>query len=525
MNVVQLGGEDLRKVYEIPAEMDWFYEPDLTLVGNPPKENDETEAKAASARDRKLTKIRQFDAAILLRQPTSEEAVLLNRKVQACGLFVSNAVSMNEKVERLLKCRRGTVINEKKIQELIREKLPAYYQGSYGEKCRQQEFVPSCVNNKRIEYSGYRGITIEGDFGGKLQQAGFWTTNVPLFPGESLDFWLEFQKDPSVNLELHIRGFAEGSVDIIPDQWTFSENEISSGECLTIHNSGKQKENLFVSLNAKGKGKLNIIALHDRWSRDGAGVFLPGGERMTTSDREEAFFYFDPGDLKPPLNVYFSGYRSKEGFEGYNMMRRTGAPFLLISDPRLEGGCFYLGSKEYEDGICRRIQLAMKDLGFSRKDVILSGISMGTTGAMYYGAKISPGYVILGKPLASLGSLAMKERIECPGVFSTSLDMLGKLEGDLSMESVGKLDERFWDVFRSGDWSETTFFIAYMIEDDYDRKAYENVLESLNRVGTRVIGKGFHGRHNDNTAGIVEWFQKQYRNVLEKNYERTENAE
>lgn len=44
--------------------------------------------------------------------------------------------------------------------------------------------------------------------------------------------------------------------------------------------------------------------------------------------------------MKPPLNVYFSGYRTAEGFEGYYMMKRMNAPFLLIGDPRVEGGSF-----------------------------------------------------------------------------------------------------------------------------------------------------------------------------------------
>ena len=40
-------------------------------------------------------------------------------------------------------------------------------------------------------------------------------------------------------------------------------------------------------------------------------------------------YYFNPGDLKPPLAVYFSGYRSAEGFEGRGMM---GAWAVLFAD-------------------------------------------------------------------------------------------------------------------------------------------------------------------------------------------------
>ena len=46
-------------------------------------------------------------------------------------------------------------------------------------------------------------------------------------------------------------------------------------------------------------------------------------------------YTFHPGDLKPPLNVYFSGYRTAEGFEGYFMMKRMNAPATA-----LVGGAF-----------------------------------------------------------------------------------------------------------------------------------------------------------------------------------------
>ena len=43
--------------------------------------------------------------------------------------------------------------------------------------------------------------------------------------------------------------------------------------------------------------------------------------------------FLSPGDFKPPLAVYFSGYRPAEGFEGYWMMKNLRCPFLLFSDP------------------------------------------------------------------------------------------------------------------------------------------------------------------------------------------------
>ena len=100
--------------------------------------------------------------------------------------------------------------------------------------------------------------------------------------------------------------------------------------------------------------------------------------------------------MKPPLNVYFSGYKTQEGFEGFNMMRKMGAPFLLVAESRLEGGAFYLGDDEYEKFITTGIQDCLNQLGFDRSQLILSGLSMGTFGALYNGCKLQPHAIIIG---------------------------------------------------------------------------------------------------------------------------------
>ena len=77
-----------------------------------------------------------------------------------------------------------------------------------------------------------------------------------------------------------------------------------------------------------------------------------------------------------------------------------GCPFLLISESRLEGGAFYLGSEEYESLIVSAIRKACGELGFSENQVVLSGLSMGTFAALYYAMRIAAGNVIVGKPSA-----------------------------------------------------------------------------------------------------------------------------
>lgn len=260
--------------------------------------------------------------------------------------------------------------------------------------------------------------------------------------------------------------------------------------------------------------------MHDRYSRLNIGYFLPGGERIISSQGEEIFTYLDKGDCKPPLAIYFSGYRKQEGFEGYNMMRKLGCPFMLITDPRLEGGAFYIDNADLEEKLFNNIKKTINEMKFKKSDVIISGMSMGTFGSLYFGSKLGPHALILAKPLTELGVVAENERLLRPGVFPTSLDLLLKNYGSLSKKSVEEFDKRLWKKFDKADWSNTKFIISYLYEDDYDTDGYKNILEHLKSEGVEVYGKGSHGHHNDNHESVVGWFLSQYRLILEEDFNR-----
>ena len=86
--------------------------------------------------------------------------------------------------------------------------------------------------------------------------------------------------------------------------------------------------------------------------------------------------------------------------------------------------------------------------------------------------------------------------------------------------AVERLNDRFWNKFRTTDFSHTKFVVAYMYEDDYDAKTYNKLLSELNSSGIQVYGKGLHGRHNDNTSGITTWFKGQYERILKEDFGR-----
>lgn len=179
-----------------------------------------------------------------------------------------------------------------------------------------------------------------------------------------------------------------------------------------------------------------------------------------------------------------------------------------------------MGSSEYESMFEKAIRSHMEELGFTPDQVILSGLSMGTFGALYYGCDIRPHAMIVGKPLVHIGNVAANEKYLRPSGFPTSLDVLHSQCKDLGEKEIERLNDKFWKKFDKTDWGNSRFAVAYMIEDDYDADAYEELLSHLRSDGVQAYGKGLHGRHNDNTMGIIHWFLSQYKKILREDFGR-----
>lgn len=458
-----------------------------------------------------------FDIVILDRNVSDSEQMTLLRITKAYCLFYVNTLIPDDLTENLIKRKLGKSMSLEALEILIKTRGKDYFSYTYGEKGKPENIGIAQGFKGSVKWNGQYSVSLNGDYGNDFNQIAFFRYNLPIEKQQSLDFWLEYKKDSTVEILLEFRKIVAGSISEISSVWTFDETLLEDEIC--IENDDVPGV-IFVSIKAKGQGNLDIISLHSRHSRRGLGTFMVGGERYVTSEREEIFAYFDPGDLKPPLAVYFSGYKTQEGFEGYNMMRKMGCPFLLIAEQRFEGGGFYLGSPEYEKLMVSIIDKYMSKLGFYQNELILSGISMGTIGSMYYGCDVRPHALILGKPLASLGDIAANERLKRPKGFPTSLDLLRHYGGGMDDKAIASLNDRFWNKLRNTNFSHTKFIVAYMIEDDYDSTAYGKLLSELNSAGVQVYGKGLHGRHNDNTGGIGTWFKGQYARVLKEDFDR-----
>jgi accessory secretory protein Asp2 len=403
------------------------------------------------------------------------------------------------------------------IQKFLDNETKKYFPEPYGEKFEPKTIGIAQGFKGAVKWNGNYCVSLDGDYGDDFNQVAFWRGNIPIEKDQGIEFWLEYKKQEGVEICLSIKQFVPGSLADLADSWVFDENALKDP---VIIEGRSGAGNLFCSLMARGTGKLDIIALHDRISRWDQGVFMVGGQRHVTSEREEIFSYFEPGDMRPPLAVYFSGYKTREGFEGYRMMKNLGCPFLLIAEQRFEGGGFYLGSEEFEKKMVDIINNHLNKLGFYPDQLVLSGISMGTIGSLYYGCDLRPHALIIGKPLASLGDIAKNEKLKRPKGFPTSLDLLQHYSGGMQDDAIKALNERVWSKIRKTDFSRTKIIASYMYEDDYDATAYNKLLSELNSAGVQVYGKGLHGRHNDNTTGIVSWFKGQYDRVLKEDFDR-----
>lgn len=501
VRILQLGNQDYSKLYQLPEYITYTYYDKLDT--------------AELTDDKKLEK--SYDMTILDKVPSDEELCVLEQVVSTYTLFVLEDIELKGQGLFLYAMKKGKRLHRENLENFLMTQARFYFGGSYGEKFRLDGMVVSENFRGDVSWNGNVDITLSGDFGKEFRQIAYTRKNVPLFKYQVIDLWLEYQKDPAIEIMLEVTQFAMGSISTVIRTWTFTEEQLKD---IVQLDSGDKEGFIFVSIKAKGIGMLKLIALHDRHSRGSHGCFYPGGERFVTAQKEEVFCYFDPGNMQPPLNIFFSGYKTREGFEGIHLMKNLGCPFLLIAEARLEGGNFYIGSKEYESLLVSIIQKYMYELGFSSNQVIMSGLSMGTFGALYYCCDIKPHAVILGKPLANLGDIAKNEKHFRPGGFATSLDVLMYHNKKADQEQAEKLNERFWIKFEKSDFSQTKFIVSYMHEDDYDKNAYQMLISHLHSDGVQIYGKGIHGRHNDDTGGIVSWFVSQYKNVLWNDFQR-----
>ncbi|MGN1022618.1 MAG: accessory Sec system protein Asp2 [Lachnospiraceae bacterium] len=457
-----------------------------------------------------------WDAVLTGRALSKEEVGILTKTALPHRVFYLDPALPGDSVTGpFLACKLAKYLAPEKLDTFLQSFAVRYFRKQYGERWALEEFRPNPAFVDHVRYLGHNRMVLSQQFGDGKTPVPVLTVRsfIRIWEEQPLDLWWEILAGAGVSFSVRVWQIEEGSLDTVDKIWDLSEEELSQPFCLCAKGRGT----LAITLLAKGEGELLVGPLHTRYSREGAGVFFPGGQRLVGKDGREAAVYFEPGDVKPPLCVYFSGYRRAEGFEGLNMMRRMGAPILMFTDMALEGGAFYLGDPDFEESIRSAIRSTLESLHFSEDQLILSGISMGSSGAVYYGADFHPHALIVGKPLLNLGSIAANERLLRPGGFPTSLDILQRFAGS---DGVEKLNHRVFDKVDKADWEGTEAAVSYMAQDDYDPTAYQDLLSHLRGKHATIYGKRITGRHNDNTNAVVEWFVSQYRRILREDFAR-----
>lgn len=505
IRVLQIGERDLEKFLSIEDKevLEWtFFE----------SEGVQTQEIVTLVKKNK----KAFDVVLCTEVLNNELLIALEEYIEAYSLVIDFKLKSTLLEELAIK-KVPYFIDLSHPKEVIKELKHYFFSGQMGTKLHTNTIRVTSRFSGKTEVFGESYLVLTGDYNTlKSHPLLTWQYNIGVY-GRSKKLWLEFEAETSVTFKLILLKIRQDSTEVI-ERCVYTQEEVKAGIEVPYE---RELGYLSISLEVQGQGKLKIGPLHFRDTRGEYGEYILGGKKITDEKNQELFYYFNPADLKPPLNVYFSGYRPAEGFEGFYMMKAMGAPFLLITDPRLEGGAFYMGSSTLEEELTRVIQEHLDLLGFSKEQLVLSGLSMGTYGALYYASHLEPGHIIVGKPLVNVGDIAKNEKIIRPGVFPTSLDILNSLSGSLSADAVETLNQRFWSKFSKGHFDETQFIVAYMIHDDYDVNAYKYLLEYLSESEASIIGKGIPGRHNDNSEAIYQWFISQYKRILLEKFHRT----
>lgn len=427
------------------------------------------------------------------------KASLSENAIEFCRKFCAKFIDLSQK------------------DQLLHQLVHSYFPRQYGEKLKMASIFFNEQTIKEKMYLGHNYILLEALFSFHPIQFAGWKHSIYKDPNRNLEFWLEFSADPGLSLYYKIYEWDE-SGNFLQEKFI----EIVGSDPL-IFQSASYHQATFISINLwyQGQGNLYLGALHWRHSLENGYSFIPGGQRFVASSREEFFYYFSPGNLKPPLNIYFSGYRTQEGFEGYYMMEKLGHPFILFSDPRVEGGAFYLGPKDYEQAIIQIIQKYIKQLGFDSSDLILSGLSMGTFAALYYGCQLQPHAIIIGKPLIDMELIAQRTSLERPDDFLTILDIVQRhhssINGDHGRPDLANI---LIEKMSQAQMGNTILAVAYMLQDDYDNQAFNQLSKVASKHGNHMIAKALEGRHNDDSPGIFEWFISQYRRILADDFDK-----
>ena len=171
IQILQLGDRDWRKRYTVPDTVEIQYKKVL-----------------------KKTPKNLYDLVILDRTPFDQEIPMLHKAAKAYTLFVTEHVEMTEKTAWLYRCKKGRKLEEKDIQDFLLQETGNYFSKPYGEKFRLNNLAIAQGFSGSVKWEGNQSVCLRGEFGTEFSQAACWRNNIPIFKGQCLELWLEYQK-------------------------------------------------------------------------------------------------------------------------------------------------------------------------------------------------------------------------------------------------------------------------------------------------------------------------------------------
>jgi len=513
MPVVQLSGDPVLAPNTLTSDFTWYYYPDHRDAPDAPQ-------RFVTATGQIIPEWRNALFLLPLDDTTTWPDFTLLSALPANHILYDRRADFSADVQHLFTLKGAFPIDMTNSQALTDAINRDWFPGQDAFKLDHDSLRILAGFEGTVSRFGRFHLQLTGNFGQQFQPVAIWETQG--YAGRNIDltFQPEYKTSEKLSIRYQLTLINQATAEPLRTI-SFDPDDYPEGKTLNL---GETDYYYTLSILARGQGTLDIGLVHVLRSRMHFGKLFPGGQltHIPGTLSSNFYSYFDAGDMKPPLNVYFSGFYMSDHFEGNFMMERLGAPFLLISDPRLNGGAFYLGSQTYEHALLNVIKSTLDQLGFAPNDLVLSGISEGTVATFYYGAQLQPRAIIAGKPLINLGTMATNGRIKRTQDFQPSFDLLLAHTGDVTPATAEQLNDRVWERIKQGDFSHTTFAIAHMYQDDFDNTSFPQLFNWVTTTypHVRFLHKGILGRHNDNTPAINAWFIKQYRMILTSEFGR-----
>lgn len=394
-----------------------------------------------------------------------------------------------------------TVLDERQafmVSEKTPEAIVGYLQNDlhfeqigFATRFSEQQFIPMPPVRIHFKREGRFSAQFIGDFGEAWQQIGTLNTSIgDLAPTVENLVWLDYTQTNTVAVKLEFVYYRDGHVQ---------KRQAISGDALrelTAVGGLDNYQNYQILVFASGQGTLDLHVLHQRRSRHGLGLLLPGDDWQLTDEHEEVLSYFNPGNRQSPLVVNFSSMHAHaDGFDMRESMNTLESPYLLFSDVRMQGGAFHIGTETYEKTIIETIRKTMKTLHLEPKDVILTGYGMGSFPAMYYAADIKPQAVVLAKPIVNIGTLT--ENIDFPQAVNQdwTLDVRRFLAGRMHPDDTNGLNQIFWHHISQIDWQKISVSLMTLTQDEYDGQSLSQLLDFFSAQHTPLTHVQEVGTH------------------------------